>query len=135
MQRPFCLTRIAFPAPPTTSNHDLILQALSGWGDPEQLTDAEATELKSLCIKWFKLTPATIPHLQARLWKDAIVFSTRDDPGAEHAIILQSKIRDEDRILLYIVNRGHRLIPAEHSSLQYLKHVVDAAVDEYLCVE
>ncbi len=129
---PITLTRVAFASNPTHSQHDLILQALQGWGDPEQLTDTEAVEMKRLCVKWFGLKK-TIPFtlLRARMWKDAIVFSSVVDSGTEHAIIIQNNHPvDEDSIILYQVNRGHRLIPAEHCTLQYLKHVIDVAVDE-----
>jgi hypothetical protein len=125
---PITLTRVAFASNPTRSQHDLILQALQGWGDPEQLTDTEAVEMKRLCVKWFGLKK-TVPFtlLMARMWKDAIVFSSVVDLGTEHAIVIQD---NEDSIILYRVNRGHRLIPAEHCALQYLKHVIDVAVDE-----
>jgi hypothetical protein len=125
------LTHIAFRSKPTPSQHDLIVQALEGWGDPEQLTDTEAVEVKKLCAKWFGLKKTTAVLLQARMWKDAIVFSSIAHPGVEHAIIIQDSHppANEDIIFLYRVNRGHRLIPAEHCTLQYLKHIVDVGVD------
>ena len=127
---PFSLTRVAFPSTPTPSQHDLILRSLHGWGDPEQLNDTEAVEVKFLCVKWFGLKTSAIPFLQARMWKDAIVFCFVENPAVEHAIIIQGNHPEKSPILLYLVNRGHRLVPAEHSELQYLKHVVDVAVDE-----
>ena len=120
---PITLTRIA--SNPTAPQRDLILQALQGWGDPEQLTDAEAVEVKQLCVKWFGLKKSS--SIRARMWKDAIVFSS-EESDAEHAIIIQDTHPTD--VILYRVLRGHRLIPAEHCALQYLKHVIDVAVDE-----
>ena len=127
--QPISLTRLSFSPQPTASQRDLVLQALQGWGDPEQLTDAEAVELKRLCARWFGLDAATAPLLRARMWKDAVVFSV-GGVGPEHAIIVHEGRADEDPLLLYRVHRGHRLVPAMHSTLRYLKHVVDLAVDE-----
>ena len=126
------LTRIAFRSKPTPSQHDLIVQALEGWGDPEQLTDTEAVEVKKLCAKWFGLKKTTAVLLQARMWKDAIVFSSIAHPGVEHAIIIQDSHSpaNEDIIFLYRVNRGHRLIPADFIGTRYLEHVVWTAVAE-----
>ena len=122
------LTRRAFPSRLTLSQHGLVLQAIDGWGDPEQLTDTEAVELKRLCGKWFDRSDPQ--HLKARIWKDAVVFSTLNDPGSEYAIIAQDIPTEEDPILLYNFNRGHRLIPSMHSTTGYLEHVVDVAIDE-----
>jgi hypothetical protein len=126
------LTRMAFPGLkcPSLSQHDLILQALNGWGDPEQLTDREAVELKELCAKWFGIPN---PYsLKARIWKDAVVFATLEDPSSEYAIILMPNVaEEEDPLLLYRFNRGHRLIPSKHSTTGYLEHVVDMAIDEF----
>jgi hypothetical protein len=122
------LTRRAFPSPLTRSQHDLVLQAICGWGDPEQLTDREAVELKELCGKWFDVSNPY--HLKARIWKDAVVFSTLKDPCSEYAIIAQEVPTEDDPILLYNFNRGHRLIPSMHSTTGYLEHVVDVAIDE-----
>jgi hypothetical protein len=124
---PISLTRIAFPCKrhPTQSHCDLIRQAIVGWGDPEQLTDAEAAQLKRLCVRWFRLDKST--QLQARVWKDAVVFSAQQLEG-EYAIIMQN-MRYEAPVILYHVDRGHRLIPSDHEALSYLKYVVDLCVD------
>ena len=120
---PLSLTRIAFPAShPTASHRDLILQAVQGWGDPEQLTDPEAVELKNLCATWFGLDATS--QLQARMWFDAVVFTETGYPKVEYAIIAQ------DSVLLYTVYRGHRLIPAAHGEMKYLEHLMAVAVDE-----
>ena len=126
MQQPLSLTRVAFPRrQPSGAHRDLILQAVQGWGDPEQLTDAEAAELKGLCARWFGLDTAPA-LLRARTWQDAVVFSMGTG-GPEYAIIVT---QTEDPLLLYRFDRGHRLIPATHSTMQYLEHVVDIAVAE-----
>ena len=126
------LTRLTLSPTPTPPQHELLLQALQGWGDPEQLTDTEAVKVKLLCAKWFKLNPKSIPFLHARIWKDAVVFSSTKEPGIEHAIILvqDNRTPKDTPILLYQVNRGRRLIPAEHGALPYLKHAVDSEIDE-----
>ena len=137
MNPPFHITRIPFPATtpedttttrPTRSQRGLVLKAIQGWGDPEQLTDTEAARLKTLCAQWFGLDGSG--QLQARVWRDAVVFVTRDKPSVEHAIIAMRKGSRDDPVVLYRVNRGHRLVPAEHIELQYLDHVVGVAVGE-----
>ena len=123
---PLSLTRIAFPAShPTASHRDLILQAVQGWGDPEQLTDPEAVELKKLCATWFGLDATS--QLQARTWFDALVFTEMGEPRVEYAIIAQGAT---DTPVLYTVYRGHRLIPAAHGEMKYLEHLMAVAVDE-----
>jgi hypothetical protein len=92
MNPPLHITRIPFPsaAPevttthPTRSQHGLVLKAIQGWGDPEQLTDAEAARLKTLCAQWFGLDGSG--QLQARVWRDAVVFCHQGPAqrGARH---------------------------------------------------
>ena len=74
MNPPLHITRIPFPATtpedattarPTRSQHGLVLKAIQGWGDPEQLTDTEAARLKTLCAQWFGLDGSG--QLQARV--------------------------------------------------------------------
>jgi hypothetical protein len=124
---PLHMTRIAFPSPLTPYQRDLVLQAKQGWGDPEQLTDSEAAELKVLCGRWFGVPS---DNLQARVWLDAVVFTAKDKPNIEYAIIVTRADDDQEQIVLYNVNRGHRLIPAEHCSIQYLYNVICMAIDE-----
>ena len=131
---PLHIRRIAFPTlQPTRSQSNLIVRAINGWGDPEQLTDGEAGELKTLCGRWFGVPQHQ--QLQARAWRDAVVFSTRDKPSVEYAIIKMHETEgeeeeSEDPVVLYEVNRGHRLIPADFVGTRYLEHVVWTAVAE-----
>ena len=130
MNPPLHITRVPFsPAAPSRSQRGLVLKAIQGWGDPEQLTDAEAARLKTLCARWFGCADGPA-NLQARVWRDAVVFATRDRPSVEHAIIATRQGGSDDPIVLYRVNRGHRLVPAEHIELQYLDHVVGVAIEE-----
>ncbi len=46
----------------------------------------------------------------------------------DFAIIRQEK--PSEQILLYHINRGHRLIPADHCAMQYLDHLVGVAMEE-----
>ena len=153
MQSPLRLTRVAFPPlpprrvvqeeenecntePPPPSVHRptrpqcaLILRAIQGWGDPEQLTDAEAVRLRELCRLWFDIPSTEV--LQARVWKDALVFSTRERPNKEYAIIVMQHppSHEEHPFILYSTDRGHRLVPSEHSTLQYLDHLIGLAME------
>ena len=126
---PLRLTRIPLPSILTQSQRELVLLAKQGWGDPEQLTDSEAAELRLLCGRWFGVSP---DNLQARVWQDAVVFSPRDKPNIEYAIIITTNrsTNQPEEIVLYNVNRGHHLIPDDHCSVQYLDNVVCMAIDE-----
>ena len=125
---PLRLTRVPLPSILTQSQRDLVLLAKHGWGDPEQLTDTEAAELRLLCGRWFGVSHE---NLQARVWQDAVVFSPRDKPNIEYAIITITRSGEEEEpIVLYNVNRGHRLIPDDHGSTQYLDNVVCIAIQE-----